>query len=926
MSVQLIVYPQGNNGVYNKFSNPATDFIVNGLYFFGLENTPTAGGTDIPLTMAIYPPYIPNSWYRFGHSGVPSQPVIYPTVSNNNLFLGTTSGIRSGVYQRVTDLSVGVAYEVIIDIKTPPQAVYNGTIKVVVQKYNFTSGITTNHPITETTTQIKSTISPFILGPQDTVVFVGYNGVSDNCEITQIQIQPKFGSSGSVLLDDGQVICDLYEDEDLPLTLSVDEFKNVAEKPQSYSKAFNLPATKRNNKIFDHIFEITRHLDGGSPQFNPYQKTECVLKQNGLLIFEGYLRMLDIVDKEGEISYNVNLYSEVIALADLLKDRKFNLLDFTELDHEYDRVEIERSNFDGVTLGQTTPMNFTNPNTSGFRTPFNTIKYPFIDWNRQWVVANGSSNAAVGDIELTTLEQAFRPCLNIKYLIDRIFQQPDIAFTYTSNFFNSTEFSELFMDFNWGADESGSTLLIEGSLGREFDEVADYYFNSPTFTKFKLNQSTGFTSGPDLWDNTNYNFTSPINNLNVIVIYLLTLINTDILGSRSNELRICKFNAAGNVIETFDIDSSSISPGGTKAITGTFTTVLQAGQYIQAQANSQSTNKIRIQLTNPNSFMYFDFANLNTASSVSTLLNLARKDLNQWEFLKGIFTMFNLITIPDKNNPSNIIIEPYVSTFINNRAKQLNWTDKIDISEMKLEPLTNLNLDTLFKYAEDEDDYAFQNFKEATSGFLYGSLEFAATNEFNILEGIDEIEASPFAATVIKSIDDDFPNFVTPAMYSVNDDGVSEPFDNSPRIFYNRGTTGGVSYYIPAQNAAPEIQATTYGYFSHLRFSALSADARDLNFGSQQLLPNVLGATPNNLYNLFWSDYFNELYNINTRIMTIKVNLTPADINTFQFNQKVFIKNRLFRVNRIDYKPNDLSVVEFILLPSLATDNVAAPS
>jgi hypothetical protein len=50
--------------------------------------------------------------------------------------------------------------------------------------------------------------------------------------------------------------------------------------------------------------------------------------------------------------------------------------------------------------------------------------------------------------------------------------------------------------------------------------------------------------------------------------------------------------------------------------------------------------------------------------------------------------------------------------------------------------------------------------------------------------------------------------------------------------------------------------------------------------------------------------------------MTIKVNLTPADINTFKFNQRVFIKNRLFRVNRIDYKPNDLSTVEFILLPS----------
>jgi hypothetical protein len=49
--------------------------------------------------------------------------------------------------------------------------------------------------------------------------------------------------------------------------------------------------------------------------------------------------------------------------------------------------------------------------------------------------------------------------------------------------------------------------------------------------------------------------------------------------------------------------------------------------------------------------------------------------------------------------------------------------------------------------------------------------------------------------------------------------------------------------------------------------------------------------------------------------MTIKVKLTPADINTFKFNDTVFIKNRTFRVNKIDYKPNDLATVEFILIP-----------
>jgi len=70
-----------------------------------------------------------------------------------------------------------------------------------------------------------------------------------------------------------------------------------------------------------------------------------------------------------------------------------------------------------------------------------------------------------------------------------------------------------------------------------------------------------------------------------------------------------------------------------------------------------------------------------------------------------------------------------------------------------------------------------------------------------------------------------------------------------------------------------------------------------------------------NLYTLFWEPYYNELYNPDTRIMTLKVNLTASDINSFNFYDKVMIKNRIYRVNKIDYKPNDLATVEFILIP-----------
>ena len=255
-----------------------------------------------------------------------------------------------------------------------------------------------------------------------------------NLEISSISALPIGSTTADPILSDGQVILDLYEDEDLPLTLSVDNFKNVAEKVQSYSKAFNLPATKRNNKIFNQIFEITRSDDGAI--FSPYKKSECVLKQDGFILFKGYLRLLDVTDKDGEISYNVNLYSEVIALADYLKELSFRDLDFTELTHDYNLTNIQAT-------WSATGVSYTNPNTSGFRTAAS-VKYPFVDWNHQFILG------ASGNPILPNLESAFRPFINIKYIIERIFE--NTPFTFTSNFFDTTDFEKLYMDFNWGAD------------------------------------------------------------------------------------------------------------------------------------------------------------------------------------------------------------------------------------------------------------------------------------------------------------------------------------------------------------------------------------------------------------------------------------------------------------------------------------------
>jgi hypothetical protein len=920
MSTQLILYPQSYNGQYNAISTSATEFIVNGIFFTGLDNTTSydSSSASVPLdVLTNEPPLSANTWYRFRSTsaGTPSL----PTVTSGNLVLNsTTTTTLSGIYQKLTNLIIGQQYTFTINISTTASGViylsaFDGTSVLTQQGFAASSSQIT-HSFTATAT--------------DNTIMIGYlNSGVNNVTISGISLQPQ-GTTPNFTnfeLEDGQVICDLYEEEDIPLSLSVDEFKNVAEKVQSYSKDFNLPATKRNNQIFDNVFEITRTDTGIN--FNPYVKTKCVLKQDGYILFDGYLRLINIKDKEGEISYDVNLYSEVIALADTLKDRTFSDILFTELDHDYNKTNIKRSWNDS---GYGISYNYANA--SGYRDAFSTLRYPFVDWTGQILISDGTTGT-LDYPQLVNLEQAFRPFINIKYLIDRIFA--DTPFTFTSDFFDTTEFKKLYMDFNWGSEENGSQPFANNYLLQGDSAASNYWINESSYTAAsKLRFNLTASGNNDYWNNTSYKYISPVNNLEVDCEYYIKLESDATSATYSNNLRIAKFDVGNNHLETFAFNNDSItSPNygpGTKIFQGTFSTVLQANEYIQAQSKTLTPDKIRMSNDTIGGYgSWLDFYSTNEPSLVSTLLTRIRGELGQWDFLKGIMTMFNLVTMPDKNNPDNIIIEPYSDVFITNtagtnlaaRSIQHDWTDKVDVSEMKLTPLTDLNKKTIFKFVEDEDDYAFNLYKQSTQHHLYGSKNYDASG-FTILEGIDEIIAEPFAATIPKPLFE-FANFITPVVYAIGDDGTASGFENSPRIMYNNGIKDtGITYFIPAQNGLSSENQDHFLQFSHLTdiptivsSPPVDTDTRDFHFGECQLFQPIGNPTVNNLYNIYWSPYYDELYNADTRIMTLKVNLSPADINTFKFNDKVMIKNRVFRVNKIEYKPNDLAKVEFILIP-----------
>ena len=902
MSIQLIVYPQEFNGL-NPMSGSGTQVIVDGINYTTLNtssSTTNVAGTTFTIPQNFintFGTFNVNTWYRFSDS---ASEVVYS--SSILAFLQGT-----GILQRLSNLIPGVTYDATIDITGLNASGifikhFSGTTEVT--SFFFSAGNTGVQTM------------PFVANSAtDTIVFYSL-GVT-MCGTTSV-VQTSTGVTVSSL-SNGQEILDLYEDEDIPLTLSVDEFKNAAEQVKSYSKAFMLPGTKRNNEIFDNLFEITRADDGSI--FNPYVKTQCVLKQDGFVLFEGYLRLIDIQDKQGEISYNINLYSEVIALADVLGEKTFQEIDLTELEHTYNKTNIKDSWTGSVT--------YLNSATSNFRSA-DTLKYPFCNWTNQMLVANGSTGtAATLDMpELLTFEQAFRPFINIKYLIDRIFAQSNFPFSYTSTFFNTTDFKKLYMDFNWGG-ESMPTLGGEYNGTWRFGSGAASNIGTGSFKELRLIPN-GVTGGeavsilPPNYNTSTYIITATNDNEVYNISYDFKLRNT----SGGVNTVACKWvhTTAGGVVNTINGQTFNTGGGGSFDYTGTLFVILNTGDTLKAQFNGDSDWRQNEATNQPSSAVFIQSSITVTDNNLKNL----RGELKQWEFLKGIITMFNLVTVPDKSDPNNILIEPYNDMFLENAdTSELNWTDKVNVEEIKLMPLTDLNKNTIFKFVEDDEDFAFQNYKNQVQGHLYGTQLFNAETSTNglqtILTGEKEIVAEPFAATVPKPLMTQYPELIVPAVYSYNSDNqTSEGFDNSPRIMYNLGEKDlvNITYYIPTQNGTSSENATKFLQFAHLTdiptivsSPPLDTDTRDFHFGICQLISPIGNATPNNLFNTYWLPYFNELYNANTRTMTLKVNLGAGDINTFKFYDVVMIKNRKFRVNKIDYKPNDLSTVEFILIP-----------
>jgi hypothetical protein len=284
-------------------------------------------------------------------------------------------------------------------------------------------------------------------------------------------------------------------------------------------------------------------------------------------------------------------------------------------------------------------------------------------------------------------------------------------------------------------------------------------------------------------------------------------------------------------------------------------------------------------------------------------------DVTQSDFLRDVLNMHCCVIVPDRVEPNKLIISP-ISDYVETGVDR-DWSKKLDVSKDIV--LTNTsdyqNKRLTFTYSEGEDffsgiykklgriygDYKIENYTVSETDV---PNDFASDSEQKI-ELVTQSTPSNYikgTSVVIPKFVDEEGNFISPKLRCLFHAG-----DFQMTLFDFSTSLPDTSYVVPVLNHYELIQPL---------FTSL-----DLNWAPEVPL-YIQGINPvNNLFNVYWREYLNQLYSPNARIMEAYFALDLTDILNFTFADRIWVVNAWWRILEIsDYKIGSGEVTKVVLL------------
>lgn len=677
---------------------------------------------------------------------------------------------------------------------------------------------------------------------------------------------------------------ELYQNEPVNLSYQFANIQEINSAQSNFSQTFRVPLTKKNQDYFGAVNEF-----GLIPTWNPKTKVSAELTYNSIPLMRGFAQVKGIYVQKGKYAdVELVVFGETANLSRDIGDGMLSDLDLSAYNHTLNNTAILNS-WTGTLL-------------SG------AIRYGIPDKGKNWYANQVDNIWSPTNI----LEHGdFTPYFRVSKLLEEVLDTA--GYTYDSTFF-TRESSLYLLLYNGKRSVIGTqapqteTMLVglpsnltgltahnPGVALTQWREASPFFDTGANFNDTGTGGSTYtapfrayYTFRVNLYGRTNatnhafsiwlQNTTAATTEWQILDNYPGAVFNDQVHNFTSPPILL---NQGDQVTIYYEMASS----GDVLNLDGNFTFA------------PQSTWWQVVTISDPTS-----------AQTVNCSANMP--EMKQIDFIAGLQKMFNLVFIPDRNNPKHLYIEPLGDYYASGQKK--DWTNKIDLSkDISIVPTTDLQSRVYdWTYSNGKDlvnDLVFKN-----ADRVYGRYRVEdPDNDF--ASGTKEIK-TPFAPHVISYIPGT--NYAVHRLLvdtSESDKTIKDPL---PRIAYWNGTqSGNITLYNDGNTAG--ATSTSYPVLSQFSDYYASVLDSDLSFGVERPF-HIIEANPlNTLYYQYWRPWVNELYSSDARKMTAFFKLTRTELASFEFSDKIYIKNTYWRVLSVTYDATSDGVVQVTLLKIL---------
>jgi len=219
---------------------------------------------------------------------------------------------------------------------------------------------------------------------------------------------------------------DLFADEQIKVSNNITDLFDIGAVPGTFTRTITLPGTKKNNRFFEQYYDISVY----EPDlFSTNQKVEAYIDFDGMYLTSGYLQLqkVNVVENKFVDSYEVNLFG-IVSNFSVDANRLFltDLDNLSTYNHTSSLANISAS-WQGNLFG-------------------GDIRYALTDSGTGIYYAIDKDFLGIDDAEGALNVQQFKPAIKVKTVWDAIFNK--LGFTYTSSFFDSELFDNMYMILN----------------------------------------------------------------------------------------------------------------------------------------------------------------------------------------------------------------------------------------------------------------------------------------------------------------------------------------------------------------------------------------------------------------------------------------------------------------------------------------------